>query len=140
MATISSFMLCESSQKLPNGQGGIVQQLIGPVTTLRPQYIPGNYSFSSSVGVIGLDMQKDNSMRFVLKAPSGDMLNDLGEAPLPVAAPDNVLPKEYGGFVACIDFRNVVIPEPGVYSLEVHINGELIGTKDIPIYGRSVTV
>lgn len=139
MATISSFMLCESSQNLPNGKGGIVQQLIGPITALRPQFIPGNYSFSVSVGVVGIDMQKENSMRFVLKAPSGTLLNDLGEAPLPVAAPDNTLPAEYCGFVACIDFRNVVIPEAGIYSLDVYINGELIGTKDIPIYERSVT-
>lgn len=140
MATISSFMLCESSQNIPSGQGSVVQQLIGPITTLRPQYIPGNYSFSVSVGIIGVDMQKENSMRFVLKAPSGAMLNDLGETPLPVAAVDSNLPKEYSGFVACIDFRNVVISEEGVYSLEVYINGESIGAKDIPVYGRSVTV
>ena len=138
MASISSFMLCDSSQNLPNGQGGFVQQLTGPVTTVRPQFIPGNYSFSVSVGVIGVDMQKENSMRFVLKEPSGKVLNDLDEAPLPVAGPDNKLPKEYGGFVACIDFRNAVIQEEGVYSLEVYVNSELIGTKNIPVYGRSV--
>ena len=124
MIDIATFALFESSQNISNGQGGVVQQLTGPVTILR--------------GVRGLDMHNENSMHIILKNPSGDVLSDLGEKLLPIAGEDDILPIEYSGFVACIDFRNVVIETSGAYILEVYVNNSLIGTKEIPVYVRSV--
>ena len=138
MIDIATFALFESSQNISNGQGGVVQQLTGPVTILRPKFVPSNYSFAVSIGVRGLDMHNENSMHIILKNPSGDVLSDLGEKLLPIAGEDDILPIEYSGFVACIDFRIVVIETSGAYILEVYVNNSLIGTKEIPVYVRSV--
>lgn len=138
MASISSFMISESSQNIPapNGHGNIIQQIIGPTIVLRPQYIPGNFSFSVFIGVCDLNLKERNTMQLILKTPQGELLEDLGTNDLPVFDKEDCLPQKYSGFVVGLDLRNINVAQEGCYKLEVFINGSQIGAKDIPIYRR----
>lgn len=137
MPIIASHILGENLQSVPNGMGGIVQHLTAPMTVIRPQYIPGNYSFSALIGIKDIDMQRENTMQVLLKTPTGEVLNDLGEKPLPVVVPDSNLPPEYAGFMLGVDFRNVVFAEAGCYKIEITINNELIGDIEVPVFRKA---
>ncbi len=137
MPSIASHILGENLQNIPNGTGGIVQHLTAPTTVLRPQFIPGNYSFSVLIGVKDVDLQKENAMQIVLKSPTGDVVQMIDKQQIPVSTVDSELPDEYAGFMLGVDFRNVPFVAAGCYTLEVIINEELIGAIDVPVFRKA---
>ena len=65
MAKLTAFMLCDSISAIPVPEGGVLQQLVSPQIALRPQFIPGNFSFGVAVGVQGVNLHITNRIRFL---------------------------------------------------------------------------
>lgn len=137
MEKIVSFMLCDSINNSSNSSTS-APHLVAPQIVLRPHFVPGNFSFGIAVGIGGMDLTRENSIKFLIKSPDDILLQDSGEsnlAPVPELENDNI-PKEYQGFQANIDIRNLPVEKPGDYKFILYVNGSSIGEKKIPIYGR----
>lgn len=136
MAQLTSFVICESINNMPAANMNVVPTLVAPQVTLRPQYIPGSFSFGVAVGINGIDLQTVNNVRFTIKSPESVILQDSGVSELPVAPQDTALPSKYQGFMMCIDIRNLAIPCEGEYVFSFFLNDECVGNHIIPIYKR----
>lgn len=137
MAHIYSFTLCDSINNQSN-QTGSTLLLANPQIALRPQFIPGNFSFGISFGISDIDISIANHIIFTISNPSGKTVFDSGDNELLPAPSDDNLPNEYKGFMICFDIRNLPIEQEGVYKLQVCINGTPIGEKDIPIFKKTI--
>lgn len=140
MAKITVFMLCDSINTVPTPEGGVLQQLISPQMTLRPQFIPGNFSFGMTVGIQGVDLHVANHIRFTITDPAGTVIQDSGVSDFPPFPEDvqETMPKEYQGFLMNTDIRNLVIRENGEYLFSIYINDKLVGTQSVPVFQRSM--
>lgn len=138
MAKITAFMLCDSISAIPVPEGGVLQQLVSPQIALRPQFIPGNFSFGVAVGVQGVDLHITNRIHFTISDSQGNVIQDSGISefpPLPENIPET-MPAEYQGFLMNMDIRNLVIHKDGEYLFSLYVNDELVGTQSIPIFQR----
>lgn len=131
-------MLCDSISAIPVPEGGVLQQLVSPQIALRPQFIPGNFSFGVAVGVQGVDLHITNRIHFTISDSQGNVIQDSGISefpPLPENIPET-MPAEYQGFLMNMDIRNLVIHKDGEYLFSLYVNDELVGTQSIPIFQR----
>lgn len=138
MAKLTAFMLCDSISAIPVPEGGVLQQLVSPQIALRPQFIPGNFSFGVAVGVQGVNLHITNRIRFTISDSQGNVIQDSGISefpPLPENTPET-MPAEYQGFLMNMDIRNLVIHKDGEYLFSLYVNDELVGTQSIPIFQR----
>lgn len=139
MAKLVSFMICDTVNNIPGLENdGIVQTLVAPQIAVRPQFIPGNFSFGVAVGVSGVDLKKDNTVRFTVGDPKGNIIRDSGNSTLPVVPAKDSLPKEYQGFMLSMDIRNLPIEEEGCYVFKLYLNNDMIGEREIPIFKRGM--
>lgn len=133
-------MLCDSINNIPVPAGGVLQQLISPQVALRPQFIPGNFSFGVAVGVQGINLHITNRIRFTISDPLGKVIYDSGVSefpPFPEDVPET-MPEEYQGFLMNMDIRNLVIHENGEYLFSIYVNDELVGTQSVPVFQRVI--
>lgn len=138
MAKIVSFVVCDSINNIPTLQAGTVASLVAPQIALRPQFVPGNFSFGIAVGIADINLQEENKMRFTISDPAGNVVQDSSESELPKIPVHDTLPKEYQGFMINMDIRNLVIQSEGAYKFSFYINGSCIGEREVPIYKRAV--
>lgn len=139
MAKLTAFMLCDSINAIPVPTGGVLQQLVSPQVALRPQFIPGNFSFGIAVGVQGVNLHVTNRIRFTISDPHGEIIQDSGVSEFPPVPEDvqEILPAEYQGFMMNMDIRNLVLRENGEYLFCIYVNDELVGTQKVPIFQRA---
>lgn len=135
MAKLFSFTICDSLSNMPAAAGS-VPMLIAPQIALRPQFIPGNYSFGVAIGISGVNLKEPNKMKFIIKSPDGTTVYDSGENELPVVTKSDSLPAENQGFIMCIDVRNLVFLSEGEYTFSLFLNGENIADKSVPVYKK----
>lgn len=136
MAKIVTFMICDAINNIPSPSGEMIPQLVAPQIAVRPQFIPGNYSFSISVGVRDVDLKRVNQIRFTITSPTGVILQDSGNSDFPPTGKPDIIPLEFQGFTLSMDVRNIVIHEEGLYTFSLYINDIVIGTQEIPIFKR----
>ena len=133
MAKLISFMICERIENIA-ANTTMIPALVAPQLVLRPQYIPGNFSFGVAVGVSGVDLQGVNRVRFCIKSPDGKLLHNSGVSELPIAGADPTLPSQEQGFMICIDVRNLAVTCEGVYTFSFFLNDACVGEQPIPVY------
>lgn len=133
MLRITMFMLGESVASV-NTTNGETPHLVNPLVALRPAYIPGNFSFGASLGVQGVDPNVTNRIRFEIQSPSGEVVQQSPEIPLPSHEEDPILPLEYQGLALTLDIRNMRIPEEGLYKFCLFINGEMLDPQNFAVY------
>lgn len=136
MAKIASFVICESINNMPAANMNVVPTLVAPQVAIRPQFVPGSFSFGIAVGINEIDLKVVNKVRFTIRNPEGAVLQDSGVSELPVAPQDSSLPAQYQGFMMCIDIRNLAVPCEGEYVFSFFVNDECVGDQIIPIYKR----
>lgn len=136
MAKISFFMICETINNVLAPTGSTVPQLTNPFCVVRPEYIPGNYTFGIAVGVSGVNISEQNNMGFIIADPNNIVIQETPAFPLPIAPIDDNLPKDQQGFLLSFEARNLPLSVEGVYKITFYINGEAIGTEEIPIFPR----
>lgn len=135
MAKLFSFTICDSINNLPV-PGGAVPMLIAPQIALRPQFIPGSFSFGLAIGMSGIDLHISNKMRIVIQSPNGDSIYDSGENNLPLTSKEDTLPQKYQGFMMCLDIRNLVIRCEGEYVFTFYLNGECVANQPVPVFKK----
>lgn len=136
MAKVVSYLLAVNSQNVAAGNGGVIQQLIGPLIVLRPKYIPSEYSFSIALGINDLDKKTDNRLRISITSPSGRQVLDTGYVDLPDLPVDSPLPVKYQGFSLTLPIQNATLDQEGLYKMTVHINEDenIIFENEIPVF------
>ena len=135
MANLFSFTICDSINNLATPTGP-VPMLIAPQIALRPQFIPGNFSFAMAIGMSGINLNIPNNLRLTIHSPDGMIIHNSGENALPIATKDDLLPAEYQGFMMCVDVRNLVIPCEGEYAFTFYLNGECVAKQMVPIFKK----
>lgn len=136
MANISYFMLFDqlSNVQLPDGQ--VAMQFTNPQPVLRPQFIPGNYSFAYCLAVRGVDFSKENTVCVRIEDPDCNVVYKMGEMKSPIAGDEGNLPPEYKGFGINANMHNFAFEKKGVYHLIITINGEDLDPAEIPVFLR----
>lgn len=131
---ISNFFICENVEN-NNNNGKNVPLLIAPLTVIRPNNIPTNFSFGLAVGVNSVNLKNDNSIRFTINNPNGIVVHDSGENVFPkLIEDDGNLPDKYKGYTLVIDIRNLTIDIEGEYLFNLYINGTKLEEEIIPVY------
>lgn len=136
MAKLVSFVLCDSINNITAPQSGMVTNLVSPQIALRPQFVPGNFSFAVAVGIADIDLQTENRMRFTIVDPTGEIAHDTGENVFPIFPAHDTMPREHQGFMVNMDIRNLAVQAEGEFRFVFYINGTCIGEYKVPIYKR----
>lgn len=137
MANIVSFVVCDAINNIsPDGERS-VPALVAPQIALRPQFIPGNFSFGISVGVADIDLKVENRIRLTISDPAENIIHALGENELPRVPAKDTMPQAFQGFMLAIDIRNLPIQSEGEYKFSVYLNDECIGVQTIPVFKRA---
>ena len=138
MATLKNFIYCLNATRTQgtNGAGDMVNAM-GILSALTPEYIPGAFSFSIILSILDFDTEKKSSVSIILFSPTKEVFNS-GEIELPLMPQDSsiMIPNEYTGMNLCMDLRNVILEEEGLYTTKVLLDGEEIGKSDIYVKGR----
>lgn len=138
MAKLNFFIYCSNFESQPSGVGNVDAKSI--LTTLTPNYIPSNYSFSIVFSVVDFDNTVDNALRIEFCSPTGETLVSTKEDIIITPAPEGIfpdeLPNEYRGINVCLGFSNVLLKSPGEYDTKVYLNDTLIGNKKIYVIGK----
>lgn len=135
MTKVSDIIFCLNSTNVP-GQGVSAHTIL---TTITPEYIPGLFSFSLIITLLGLDILREHALKLSFSIDDEQVASL--ESVIPVMPTDgdadnSNLPKEYQGINISIDWDNVNFKKSGEYVLCVIIDGETVGEKKIFAKGR----
>lgn len=139
MPKISTFMYSEGAvnETVPNGQR---LHIVAPLLIFTPMFIPGTFSFSVALGILGIDVDKDHIFQFKFKTPvTGEApLIDTGEINFPRISDSSIydLPLDMRGIMLNFGFQNVVFRNEGTYISEVFLDGESLGEFPIDVKGK----
>ncbi len=135
MPYISTFMYCENTQieNTPEGK----MHITGPMHIITPMFIPSMFSFCVAFGVLDLSLDKQHSLRYIFKDPSGEIVVDTNDIHLPIQELKIDLPKDMNGMLLNMDFRNIALRIEGEYKSEVFIDGQSLGVFPIKVKGMS---
>lgn len=133
MARVSDIIFCLNSTNLP-GQGVCANTIL---TTIMPDYIPGLFTFSVVITILGVDTSAEHSI--VITFSYKDTIIANVEGHIPSMDDQSNLPQEYKGINLSLDWNNINFQEDGEYSLKVVLDGEEIGGKDIYVKGKNRT-
>ena len=135
MAKVISYFLMANSQNVVSANGGMNQQLTGPIIVLRPKYIPSEYSFSVVLGINGFEKTSNNQIRIEIISPTDKQVIDTGYIDLPDLDSDSALPIPYRGFSLTLPVQNAILESEGLYRLNVYVNEDkLIFDQEIPVF------
>jgi len=121
MARISTFMYAESTGIEVNGTNQKMQ-INGPMHLFQPLFVPSQFSFSVIMGILGMDTEQSNTIRFTFSSPKKEIIIDTNSITLqPQPMEQGHLPPELRGMMMNLDFRNVPLREEGEYYSEVFL-------------------
>ena len=131
MAYVSSFIYCDSIQSELTPQGPR-NNVMNPLQVLAPIAVPGNYSFAIACSIAGFNENSKNTVRMQFETEKGRVINDTGDIVFQIP-PEIIKANQPATMQFNLDFRNLVLPEQGVYSTVIFANGEKIGEYKIPV-------
>lgn len=134
MIKVTTFMLCDAINNVTLPNGSVVPQLSAPTAILRPQFIPGSFSFGVAIGLLGVNIHQENKIKFAIVDPDGVTIQNSGESSIPAFTDEDNLPADWQGFAMSIDVRNLVIQKSGIYTLKFYINDEEVCAKEFPVF------
>lgn len=131
MPVVKNFLYCLSSDNTP-GENNVK----GVFVTISPEYIPGLFSFAINFSIIGLS-EGLHTLTLQFKSPSGEIVNEISNQDIPyVKDSGSNLPNEYLGLTIGVGMQNVELKTSGLYSTDIFLDGELLGSYDIYIKGK----
>lgn len=112
--------------------------LVNPMTALFPLRVPGQFSFTVTIGVMEITTEKENyKLRYTLTGPlEGDAKVVIQTDELDVERPPSLLPSDYQGGIVSLEFKNVDFREEGTYTTEIFLDGTSLGKFPIKVRGR----
>lgn len=136
MAYITSFIYSEETrhESIPNGQR---VNLINPLIVFTPSFVPGQFSFAITVGLMEVELNKPHVFRYIFRGsnPEQPPIADTGDTQIPTQENTKDLPFEMQGLFVGFDLRNVVLSDNGKYYSEVFLDGQSLGTFPIFVKG-----
>lgn len=130
MARIMNFMYCENVQN-ENTPVGPRNNIIGPITTIRPMFIPGTFSFSIFTSLLEVNIEETHTIRIVFTNGTKDII-DTQNVNIPIHNSEDDLPESELGFMISMDFRNIIFEKEGYHTSKVYFDNIPIG--EFPIY------
>lgn len=132
MVKLENVIFCMHAESV-SGRGVTAETILA---TLFPDYIPGLFTFSVILIILGLDPQADHSFKAEFWSPSGECVVNIG-GPFSIPNPDLSIPQEYQGVNLAMNWNNTNLRSSGVYKLKVWVDNKLIGEKDIFVKGKN---
>lgn len=134
MPYISSFIYCDII-RTEMTENGPQPQIIKPLQALALYGIPGNFTFAISFTIAGIDVNKENLLRIQLLSPDEKAVFDTGDFNFRINQIDeNEKPNTSMQFN--FDLRNLVFQMEGIYSTNIFVDNEIIGTYKIEVIQR----
>lgn len=131
MPIIKNFLYCLNSDNTP-GKNNVM----GVLSTISPEYIPGLFSFAVNFSILDLsEGQHTFSLKF--KNPSGKIINEIPNQDITYEKdPSSNLPDEYLGLTIGVGMQNVELETSGLYCTDIFLDDKLLGSYDIYIKGK----
>lgn len=131
MIQVHDIIFCLNSSNV-GGQGVSAFTVL---SALNPEYIPGLFSFSTIVTIIGIDISKEHVLRLVFEN-DGETVG-LIEGPIPPIDDPGNLPAEHKGINLSVDWNNVNLKREGIYTLSVFVDNEKLKDKSVYVKGKN---
>lgn len=142
MPIVSLFVYSDSAQPQQTPQGNQLH-ILNPQHILRPMFIPGQFSFAITFGILDFDTSIPHLIKYTFSSPNGDILIDTGDG-IQLPPIDNValkeLPLDMRGFLSSLEFKNIVFATEGEYKSEIFFDGVSLDTFGIKVKGMSANV
>ena len=127
------FVYSESVEHSMSPTGAKVN-VLGVLNALTPMCIPSMFSFSVTLGLIEVEMNKAHKLQLkIIDATNGEIVVDTEEIQLPIESINQRLPLELQGYTFSMDFRNIPINNEGIYKTYVFFDGELLGEYPVHV-------
>ena len=131
MIQVHDIIFCLNSSNV-GGQGVCANTVL---SAFNPEYIPGLFSFSTVVTIIGIDMSKKHLLKLTFDY-NAEIIGEI-EGPLPPIDDFSNLPSDYKGINLSVNWNNVNLKKEGDYTLSVYLDGEKLKDKSIYVKGKN---
>lgn len=121
--------------KAINDETGVSATNIFPA--LNPEYIPGLFTFSIVITILGIDTNTEHRIALRFASPTNDDVVNIETVMPIIESSDTNLPNEYKGVNLAMDWNNVNFHQSGLYSLEVFVDGNMLEEKHIYVKGKN---
>ena len=125
---VTSFIYHSHNHPLSNGNTAIVDVL----QFLSPKMFPTEFSFNVSFGLYDLFGHETIEVRYVFRDPNNEIVNDTNNIMVNIQQPEAGSANHVGAQMA-LELRNVILKMPGIYTSEVYVNNELLGSYPIDV-------
>lgn len=131
MARISNFIYCLNSVTNENEAN-----VLGVLSAITPEYIPGAFSFSVFCSILDLS-DGPHTIKMQFKNPDEEVLVNI-EGMIPYEKQsDSNLPQEYVGINISSILQNVIFKKSGLYKTVVIVDDIECGTYKIFVKGKN---
>lgn len=111
--------------------------IVGLLTAMTPEYIPGLFSFSISFALLNIT-EGEHSLVVKFKNPEREVIAEIDNAIVSYKKDENSnLPDEHMGINVAAGLQNVNFRKSGLYSTEVILDGTSIGEYFIFVKGKN---
>ena len=117
------------------GRGASAHQVF---STMNPEYIPGLFSFSTVITLLGIDSLREHKIMLTLKREDDqEVVVAKLEGMLPIIEELENLPDEIKGVNLAVGWNNINFTNEGMYRLSVFVDEMLIDGKSIYVKGKN---
>ena len=131
MATVHDIIFCLNATNI-GGQGASAHTIL---SAINPEYIPGLFSFSTIITILGIDTTKEHTLKLVFENDNEPISTAIG--PLPILDDQSNLPFQYKGINLSVNWNNVNLKKDGIYKLSVYIDDVELKYKEIYVKGKN---
>lgn len=131
MPTVHDIVFCLNATN-NEGQGASALTIL---SVLNPEYVPGLFSFSTVITILGLELDTEYKMKVNL-SKDDEVLGTI-EGSISLADDGGNLPVEYKGINLSIDWNNINFKEQGECTLTVIVNEVQLREKRIFVKGKN---
>lgn len=132
MAIIQDFLYCLNINTV-DGRTDIV----GLLSAMEPEYIPGLFSFSINFTILDLE-EGEHFITVKFKNPDREIITSINDVKVEYKKDANSnLPKEYRGVNVAAGLQNVDFKKSGVYSTQIILDDVDMGEFEIFAKGKN---
>ena len=130
----SDFIFCLKATNF-NEEGPCAKTIL---SFLNPEYVPGLFSFSVIIILLGVDPTSTHDLEVVFYDPNQEVVAQLlTELPTVKEREENGIPAEFTGVNVAIDFSNVNFRRSGLYQMKVKFDHSEVAEKSIFVRGKN---
>ncbi len=132
MATIKNFLYCLNVNTVEGRT-----DIMGLLSAMAPEYVPGLFSFSINFTILGL-REGEHLVTVKFKNPDKETITSIDNVAVAYKKDENSnLPEEYVGINVAAGLQNVDFKKNGVYATQVLLDGVDMGDFEIFVKGKN---